>query len=257
MANPSRPVSRLIRRTHLRKSCAPPMRLRVTQNPMRTRPAPNTVPPLGPGQPAPSLVVRGVHGTNLTLMPREREPIVLAFLDGWSLRDEQDDARRRCARSFALSGPFSSRSHPTPSGVSGPMTRRRRLRRTSSSTPRTCKRFVPATAWAAKGTPSDSSSSTAATPFASGTWPGRKTSSSRARCCWPHCRPRGARCSCRAHARGSSRDASSWRRAWSWGSPWSCSRPPSRRSLHSGRAPSRASSRAVKRRPARLTSRST
>ncbi len=59
---------------------------------MRTRPIPNTVPPLGPGQRAPSLVVRGVNGSNLTLMPREREPVVLAFLDGWSLRDEQDDA---------------------------------------------------------------------------------------------------------------------------------------------------------------------
>ena len=80
------------RRAHLRKSCAPPMKSRVSQNPMRTRPVPNTIPPLGPGQRAPSLVVRGVDGSNLTLMPREREPIVLAFLDGWSLRDEQDDA---------------------------------------------------------------------------------------------------------------------------------------------------------------------
>jgi hypothetical protein len=59
---------------------------------MRSRPVPNTPPPLGPGQRAPSLVVRGVNGSNLALMPREREPIVLAFLDGWSLRDEQDDA---------------------------------------------------------------------------------------------------------------------------------------------------------------------
>ncbi len=60
---------------------------------MRTaRPLPNAMPPLGPGQRAPSLRLRGVHASNLTLTPRECEPIVLAFLDGWSLRDEQDEA---------------------------------------------------------------------------------------------------------------------------------------------------------------------
>jgi hypothetical protein len=47
---------------------------------------------LGPGQRAPSLVVRDVHGVNQTLVPCERQPTVLAFLDGWSVRDEQDDA---------------------------------------------------------------------------------------------------------------------------------------------------------------------
>ncbi len=68
------------------------MRSRVPQNPMRTHPVSNTIPPLGAGQPAPSLVVRGVYGFIMALKPCEREPIVLAFLDGWSVRDEQDDA---------------------------------------------------------------------------------------------------------------------------------------------------------------------
>jgi 2Fe-2S iron-sulfur cluster binding domain len=52
---------------------------------------PNSTPSLAPGHPAPPLRVRRADASTLTLASGEREPIVLAVLDAWSLSDEDDD----------------------------------------------------------------------------------------------------------------------------------------------------------------------
>ncbi len=52
---------------------------------------PNSTPPLSPGDPAPTLRIVGAHASILTPALGDQAPIVLAFLDDWSVSDEDDD----------------------------------------------------------------------------------------------------------------------------------------------------------------------